>query len=179
MAISNILELDNGYYLLQVIDRIESTVPPLEDVKDRVRADLMKIKQNDQAKSAAQAALTELENGKPLVEVAAANHIKAEETGFFSRNATVPQIGYEQEVSRVGFDLSMEKPLARETLQTAKGWLVFSLKERKAPDAAGFEKEKEDIITRLTSQEKQQTLETWLKDLKSRSTITINNELIR
>jgi hypothetical protein len=61
----------------------------------------------------------------------------------------------------------------------SRGWLVFELKERKAAEEQAFDKEKEDIVARLTDQKKQATLNTWLEDLKSRGAVEINYDLIK
>jgi hypothetical protein len=70
-------------------------------------------------------------------------------------------------------------PLAQEIAQVSRGWLVFELKERKNADGQAFDKEKADIVARLTDQKKQATLKTWLDDLKSRGVVEINYDLIK
>ena len=179
LAISDVLETQEGYYLLQVTDRIEPSVPPLEEVENRVKADVVKMKQNEQAKAQAQAAHDELMKGQALSDIAATHQIEVAETGFFGRNGAVPGLGYDQEISKIGFSLSEAQPKAQEAVQSQKGWVVFSLKERKASDETGFPEEKDSIVERLTSQKKQAAFETWIEDLKSRGEIKINYDLIR
>lgn len=179
MAISPILELESGYYLLQAIDRIQPAVPPLEDVYERVKADVVSNQQREKAKTDAQAALEALKNKEVFGDVASNYGLEVQETGYISRNGAIPDIGFEQEVNRLGFALSPVTPLAQEIAQVSRGWLVFELKERKAADEQAFDKEKKDIIARLTDQKKQATLNTWLDDLKSRGAVEINYDLIK
>jgi hypothetical protein len=56
---------------------------------------------------------------------------------------------------------------------------VIRLKDRKLPEQKGFEKEKTAITQRLLDQKKQSALRQWLADLKARSAIDINQELIQ
>jgi len=179
MAISPILELESGYYLLQAIDRIEPAVPPLEDVSERVKADVVSHQQREKAKTDAQAALEVLKNKEAFGDVASNYGLEVQETGYFSRNGAIPDIGFEQELNRLGFALSPAMPLAQEIAQVSRGWLVFELKERKTADEQAFDKEKEGIVARLTDQKKQATLNTWLDDLKSRGAVEINYDLIK
>ena len=57
---------------------------------------------------------------------------------------------------------------------------VIRLKDRQSPnaDVLGFNKEKASIVSRLTEQKRQATYQNWLADLKSRSKIDVNEELI-
>ena len=66
-----------------------------------------------------------------------------------------------------------------DAVQGRQGWYVLRLKNREAPADAGFAKEKEAIIKRLTEQKKQTTFQSWLEDLRSRGKIEINEELTK
>jgi hypothetical protein len=50
---------------------------------------------------------------------------------------------------------------------------VIEFKERKKPDAVGFEKEKAGIIKRLTDQKRFKAFESWISQMKASSKITI------
>ncbi|MGD9189888.1 MAG: SurA N-terminal domain-containing protein, partial [Desulfobacteraceae bacterium] len=55
MAISQIQDWDDGYYLLQVVEQVASKSPKLESVVERVRKDVTKELQRDRAKADAEA----------------------------------------------------------------------------------------------------------------------------
>jgi len=179
LAVSPIQEMTDGYYLLQVTEREESQVPPLDQVAAQVRKDVIKARQDELAKADAQKCLDEVRAGKRLADAAAAFGLSVEETGFFARNETIPKIGAEQEISRAGFDLSAKKALADQVMSGQQGWYVISLKERRAPAEDGFEKEKKNIVSGLTEQKKQAVFQNWLAELKSRGKVEINRQLIQ
>ena len=179
MEISTITETESGYYLLQVIDRIDPAVPPLEDVVQRVRSDVIDSMQKERAETDAQAALEQLKKESTLSDVATAYGLDVQQTGLFSRNSPIADLGSEPEITRLAFTLSPEAPLAQQVVQVKHGWVVFALKERKAPDESGFADEKENIIARLIDMEKQTAIEAWLDDLKSHGTVDINYDLIK
>lgn len=177
MAISEIQDFGNGYYLLQVIDRQEAAVPQLEQVKVRVREDLVKTLQDQKAQADAQDFLKSLQEGKNFAEVAADLKLEVKETGLFTRSGAIPQIGYEPQIQQTAFELTMEKPLVENALKGRGGWFVLWLKDRQAPDDAGFGKERASIMKRLSEQKKQDAFGSWLEDLKSHSEIEINQKL--
>jgi peptidyl-prolyl cis-trans isomerase D len=179
MAISDILDLENGYYLLQVVDRREASIPSLEAVKERVRADLMQKRRNERAKADAEACLTELQNGKSLIDAGALFGLKPMETGFFKRSGNIPKIGYDPQIGAAAFALQPGKAQPDKVFQGREGWYVVQLKERKPPAAEDFAKEQKTIVNRLTEQKKQSTLGQWLADLKARGKVDINSKLIQ
>jgi peptidyl-prolyl cis-trans isomerase D len=179
MGISEPLELEEGYYLLQVTDRVAATVPPLETVEERVKADVTQQLQDEAAKADAESCLAALRQGQSLAETAAAFNIEPMETGFFKRTGTIPQIGYEPGIIETAFGLRDDQSLPEEVLQGRNGWYVIQLKARKLPDEEGFGAEKANLMEQLPEQKKQGVFQQWLADLKSRGRIEIEEKLIQ
>lgn len=179
MVISDVKDFGNGYYLLQVVDRIEAAIPPLEKVKKRVQDDLVKKLQDEWAKADAETFLAELKKGKRMAEAHAPSDTKPGQTGFFKRSGAIPKIGYDPAISQAAFKLGPQKKLPDQVFKGRQGWYVIELKERKLPTAEGFDKQKADIAKRLTERKKQTALQQWLADLKTRGEITINRKLIQ
>lgn len=181
MAISEIKDFGNGYYILQVTDRAGAQVPKFDQVADRVRADSIKDQQKKRAQADAEAFLSDVQKGKAFADAGVQYNVTPMVTDLFERNGAIPKIGNEQQISQAAFELTAEKPLAEKVLQGNDGLYVIRLKDRQMPkaDDAGFDKEKESIVSRLTEQKRQATYQNWLADLKSRSKIDVNDELIQ
>ncbi len=179
MAISEVLDLGNGYYLLQVVDRQEAAVPALEAVKERVREDLAQKRRAERAKADAEACLAQIKQGKTLSEAGAQYDLQPLQTGFFKRGEAIPKIGYDPQISAAAFELKSDKALADKAYEGTDGWYLIQLKERKPPAADDFSKEKENIIKRLTEQKKQSAFGQWLADLRARGKLDINYKLIQ
>ena len=177
-GISEILDLKNGFYLLQGVDRQEAVIPPLDSVADKVKTDVIQSRRNDMAKADAEAFLAKVKEGEALEDVAKSYEVEVKSTGFFKRTGSIPEIGRSAQMMETVFSLSAEKPLCEEPMKGAKGWYVLRLKERKKPEVEGFEKEKASIVAQLTQQQKQSVFRQWLDDVKSRSTIDINYKMI-
>lgn len=179
MALSEILDLGDGIYLLQVIERREPEVPPLEQVVERVRADLLKERQNERAKSEAEALLAEVGKGTALSEAAVQRKLTLHETGFFKRTDSIPELGYEPQLTQSAFRLTVSKPLHEAPLKAKEAWHVIRLKERKPANEEGFAKEKEMLAKQLDEQKKQNAVQQWMADLKAQSRIETNQKLMQ
>jgi len=179
MAISQIQDLGNGYYIMQMTERAESEVPPFDQVAARAKADLIKARQDQRAQADAEAFLTKVQGGESLAQAGAGFKVEPMETGFFTREGAIPQIGYEPQIQQDAFQLTREKSLLEKAIKGRQGWYVLQLKDRQAPEDAGFAKERPSIVQRLTEQKKQTAFESWLEDLKSKSKIEINRDLTR
>jgi peptidyl-prolyl cis-trans isomerase D len=174
--ISEIQDFSDGYYLMQVIETIPGKIPELEKVKKEVSEDLKKEKQQEIADKDAQALLEALKND-PQGEMATKAAFTA--TGYFKRNASIPEIGYESDISNAAFMLTKEKPLPEKTFNGTKGTYVIRLKNRKLPDAEGFDKEKEQIKETLLVRKQSKTFTEWLQQIKDGSEITIKEGVVQ
>ncbi len=179
MAISQIQDLGNGYYIMQMTERAESVVPPFDQVAAKAKADVLKTRQDQRAQADAEAFLAKVQSGGSLAQAGSEFKVEPMETGFFSRNGAIPKIGYEPQMQQDAFQLTMEKSILDKAVKGRQGWYILQLKARQAPEEAGFAKERPSIMKRLTEQKKQTTFESWLEDLKSKSKIEINMELTR
>jgi peptidyl-prolyl cis-trans isomerase D len=173
MEISDVQELGNGYYILQLLDKVPPEIPPLDNVKETVKLDIIKEQRDQKAKADSSALLAALKSGKTMSEESKQFHLTPKSTGFFKRNGSIPDIGYERDISDAAFQLASEKKLPENVLKGAKGYYVIQYKDRKIPESDTFDKEKEDIKQRLLAQKKSGIFETLLAQLKTKSDISI------
>ncbi|MBW1891279.1 MAG: SurA N-terminal domain-containing protein [Deltaproteobacteria bacterium] len=170
--ISEIQDFSDGYFILQVIETVPGKIPELASVKETVAADLKKEKQQTRAREAAEALLEALKNDTEEGAVAFVA------TGFFKRNASIPTIGYENEISTAAFMLTPDNSLPEKAFKGTKGYYVIRLKNRKLPDAEGFDKEREEIKESLLVQKQSRTFNAWLAQIKDNSEITIKEGVV-
>ena len=173
MEISEIQELDGGYYILQVIEKIPEKIAELNEVRDKLKTDLINEKKEEKARQDAEALLKTLETGASITTESAKYNLKPETTGFFTRNGSIPKIGYDRAVTAVAFKLSKEKSLPETPVKGQKGYYVTRFKTRKSPSDDGFDKEKEAIKQNLLQQKTFRTLNAWLAQLRNNSEINI------
>jgi peptidyl-prolyl cis-trans isomerase D len=171
--VSDVQEFGDGYYLIEVIEKVPSKIPELKAVEERVKKDVIKEKQDAKAFSEANQFLAELKTGQPFDTVSQKFKLAPKKTGFFKRNDSIPTIGQEAEIARTAFNLSDNDQLPVEPLKGQKGYYVISFRERREPELNGFEEEKDALTQRLLQQKTFATMDAWLKRVKSESQISI------
>jgi peptidyl-prolyl cis-trans isomerase D len=174
--ISDIQDFGDGYYLIEVIEKIPSEIPEFASTKDKVRKDWVKQEQDEMARADANNVLDDLKNGVPFDEVARKVGLEPKHTDFFKRDGSIPDIGNEPEISQVAFKLSDANKIANEAIGSQKGYYAISLRDRKAAAPDQFEAQKAEIKQRLLQQKQFRTFDAWLLDTKSNAEITIVDE---
>ena len=176
--VSDILEVKDGFYILQVIEEKPAGISPFEEVKDKVEQDVLIVKQKQKAKEDAEAFLTEIKKESDLKQTAGRLDKKIISTGFFKRNDSIPDIGREQKIITAAFMLSKENSFPEEVIEGIKGYYVIKFNDRKTPDSEEFEKEKESVSESLLMQKKNRLFEKWLTALKDESEIFIEKDFL-
>ena len=171
--VSDIQDFGDGYYLLEVIEKVPSKVQELKSAEAEVIKDLVKVKQDEKARDQANTILTELKSGESLAAVSHKYNLAPKRTGFFKRNDSIPTIGYDQGIASAAFALSEKKKFPEEAIKGQKGYYVIQFQDRKQPPLSGFEKEKAEIRQRLMQQKTMKIIEAWLNRKKSESEIII------
>lgn len=173
MDVSDIKDFKDGYYILQVVEKIPETIPTFEKVKEDVITDFIEKKQNEKANEDANALLSAVKNGKLLSTESKKYHVTPTTTGFFKRNDSIPKIGFEREISATAFELTNENKLPEKVIKGSKGYYVIQFNDRKASGSEGFDKEKGAIIQRLKFQKQSKTFTALLSQLRNTGEISI------
>ncbi|TYT75535.1 peptidylprolyl isomerase [Desulfobotulus mexicanus] len=164
--VSELLEINEALYLISVKDRMESRIPPLEEVRERVLADMMKEAADALAHKRAMDVLTALKNGEDTGEVLIS-------TGLFGRQGAIPQLGSLPALSRAVFSLGKEENLPGEPVVLEEGYGVFRIVERVLPDEAAFMADRENIKKELRDRKENRMYTQWMASLKNRAKIII------
>jgi peptidyl-prolyl cis-trans isomerase D len=172
--LSDITELADGYYLIQVVKTVPSTNAAFETVEDDVRQDLVAAEQDKIAKSDADKLLEAVRNGGDFVAESQKFEKLPSETGYFKRTAEIPGIGYETALSKAAFELTASKPVAQEVIKGSNGYYVIQLRDRRQPPEEGLGAEKERIGQNLLRRKQSRSVERLLADVRDRSQIEID-----
>jgi peptidyl-prolyl cis-trans isomerase D len=168
---SDLVDAGGKFYVFQVKDKKPSALPTLDEVKDKVRDDYVLFLANQSAKSAAEEYLKKLKEGKDWAALAKETSLESKTTEFLSRQDTIPQIGYSQELQEAAFSLSPNKRYADIVFQNDKGVFVLRWEGEQDIDRNKFEEEKKlyrDMLVRLKNQS---VFKDWIEHLKSRAKI--------
>jgi peptidyl-prolyl cis-trans isomerase D len=173
--ISDIQEIENGYYIIQLMEKIPPKIPEFTQVKETVTAALVQEKQEEKAKADADSFLAALKSGKSMDAESKHFNLTPTTTGFFKRGDSIPKIGPDREIAEAAFQLTDEKKLGENIIKGAKGYYIIRFNGRKAPEAENFNKEKGDIEKRLLAQKQSRTFDALLTQIRSKSEISIKD----
>ena len=173
MEISEVIDYDGGYYIIQVLEKRPERIAELEDVKDTVKTDLINEMQEEKAKADAEAFLVNAEASGSLVDEGEKMGLDVGTTGFFKRTDPVPGIGNERAIAEAAFSLSEGKQVSEGVIKGMKGYYVISLKESKEPGSSDFEREKDKTKETLLGQKRQRAFDAMLAQLRTEGEITI------
>ena len=177
--LSPIIEGKNSYYIVRLKQRIEPTVPPMENVRGRIEKALKESKAYEMALQKGNSLLEQLKKDKDIAKLAQANNLRLEETGWFLRSAPqLPKIGDLAEMKAGPIAVSPQNPIA-ERLYTQKDALyIFAFKERQSADMEQFEKQQEVLKKQALAESRQRALIKFLESLKGKAQITVNTAFL-
>jgi peptidyl-prolyl cis-trans isomerase D len=176
--VSEALELADGHYILELIGRKPAEIPTLGVVEERVKKDLIGVRQDELARKDAEAFLDALKSGLAFEKEANHRKLDPQDTGFFKRFGAIPGIGPEQEVMAVAFSLNPSDPLPGAVIKGRQGYYVIRLKNRQEADPTAFEAKKSETKSSMIFQKRQKLMEEWLAQLRHEGEITIAEEFL-
>ncbi len=178
MELSDILDLKDGYYILQLVEKLPSKIPALNEVREKVRTDFIIAGQKEKAEQDAIALLDDLKNGTPMRAGAEKYNLKVLTSDFFKRDALSSDTGLERSVIEASFKLSKKHKLCEQVISGTQGFYLVGFKKSKQPDSDEFEDNKEALRAQLLETKKNKTFEAWLLQLRNGSEISIENNFL-
>lgn len=160
------VETAKGIYLLKVVEKKASAVPPLAQIRAQVEQKLLEVKAAELAKKRAEEALAQLAKGG----------VAAKETGSFGfvQEGAVPGIGTSPELMETAFTLTTANPVAKQPVKVGERWYAVKLKTRTEAPTTDFAKNSAAIKQALLPKKQQEVLENWTKELRAKAKIEIN-----
>jgi len=177
--IGPLVDLEGGQYvLMKCLDRKDSYLPKLEEVRAAVEGDLSEEKALEMARQTASDFLSGLKD-KGGWEPAVEKHgLAAETTGAFTRGEAVPKIGPALPLKKAAFALTDPGQVGPEPYQGDQGYYVIRLKERLPASEKELRESQEELKKRLEAGKGQLYLQQWLETLKAQAEIEVEDKLL-
>jgi peptidyl-prolyl cis-trans isomerase D len=175
--VSSPLKIGGKDYLIKLIKREDSRIPPIEEVKEDVKAAVLREKSKEKATVLAQNMVEEIRGTGSLTKTAAAKGLDVEETGLFERSSSfIPKVGPIKDMGKGISSLSSENPRLGEVVSYGSIFFVMELKEEQKIDMGKFEDDKEQYQKRVYAEKRGRILQQWLDSLRKKSEIKIRAE---
>lgn len=173
--ISRVVETDRGFYLLKLLEKKESYIPQLEEVKDQVKKSLSRIKQNELARKEADRLLEQLKNGTSMDSVAEKLSIETGHTELFDRDQAMSKFRMDKGFLDTVFQVNKKEFAVVPVLD--KFYLVYVI-DRTGLNEEEYKKDKKDFLRTFIEKKRSKVLSAWLENLRENSDVTVNEQIL-
>ncbi|HWP35461.1 MAG TPA: SurA N-terminal domain-containing protein [Thermodesulfobacteriota bacterium] len=170
---------DGGtWYVVQATARSEPVVPPLAEVKDRVRAGLARQKAAAAARTRAAEILESARKSGDLTAAARTAGLRVERTGPFGRDATeVPGLGRSREAVEAAFRLTTSAPFPEQPIALGDDSAVVRLLRRLPADPAADPQGFARVRQALEREKRQAAFEQFLRARRQAAALWVSPQL--
>ena len=170
---SGLIELGGKFYIFQTAESKASYLPELKAVKKAVQERFIAHETRAAAESASEKYLKSLKEGKSWETMSAESNLKVQQTDFFTRQDSIPDIGNAPELSEMAFKLGKDHPYTQKPFVNNKGAFVIRWEGNEGINEKKFQEEKDVYRDSLTQTKHQRIFENWIKDLRKKAVIEI------
>jgi len=188
-----------GWHVIQVTGVQEPEVVPLEKAAPEIAGELLQQDLASQtATRRAEEALAQARKGKSFTELfppepdpkaarkgppavrMGTELVRPEETGLFGAGGrpTLPRLGALPQLFDDAFAAAGPRLLDK-VYDSPAGPVIARVKQRQRPDPAQFTERKSDVETRLRARREAQVEQAWMKNLRDRSQVRVNQAYLR
>ena len=171
--LSKVVELPEGFAILQGVEHQAAHLPSLAQIKDQVKAALSKQLARKQAEQEAGRVLGELRQGKPLAQVAAAAGLAVKDSGFFTRFQGFQGQRQADSLTSAAFQLSRQHPYPEKPLWWQNQYYLLAFKARREPGPQAFHQELDQMRAQFLDQKQQLIFASWLDGERRRAKIQV------
>jgi peptidyl-prolyl cis-trans isomerase D len=145
------LRTDRGYVVLSLRQSLPAHQGTLEEVRDKVVADLKQQKANEFARTKANELATRVKAGEKFAAAAKALGLDPKTSEPFARNGSVANLGSGKQLAPA-FTLKVGQ--IAPPLSLGSSWAVYQVVDRQEPNPADFEKQKKELTDTLLKQKR-------------------------
>jgi peptidyl-prolyl cis-trans isomerase D len=165
-----------GPVFFVVSERKDPYVPMLDEVKDRVREDLIRSKATELSRQRAAAIASALKAARGFEAAAKAQGLEAKPTDLVPRGSALPDIGVSPEVDRVAFSLPVGG--VSDPIQTTDGTVIVRVSERDDVTPDELRQARETFRAELLSERRGRFFAAYMAKAKERMRIKVNEDVI-
>jgi peptidyl-prolyl cis-trans isomerase D len=173
--ISEAVRTPQGFAFLMVTGRQDAYVPKLEEVKARVREDVVKKKALDLARQRAAAVAAQMKSGD-FTAAAKAAGVEVKTTDFIARGAPIADVGASPAVDAAAF--ALPPGAVSEPIVTDAGAVVVKVLEKQNPAETELAAARDTLKTELLNERRNRFYGAYMTKARERMNVTVNRELI-
>jgi peptidyl-prolyl cis-trans isomerase D len=173
--VSESIRTPQGFAFVAVTGRQDAYVPKLEEVKARVRDEVLKQKAVDVARQRAAAVAGQMKSGDFNAAAKAAG-LEAKTTEFIARGGAIADVGVSPAVDAVAFTLPVGG--VSDPIVTDNATVIVKVLERQDPAPADVASGKATLKTELLGERRNRFYASYMTKARERMKVNVNRELI-
>lgn len=173
--VSDAIRTPQGYAFVTVLAKQDPYIPKLEEVKAKVRDDVLKQKAIDAARQKAASVDASMKSGD-FDKAAKAAGVDVKTTDLIARGAAIGDLGVSPAVDDVAF--SLPQGAVSDPIVTDNGAAIVKVVERQEPTPADLAKQQESLKTQLLNDLRNKFFSAYMSKAQKRMKITINRDAI-
>ena len=166
-----------GPVFIAVSERKDPYVPMLDEVKEKVREDLIKAKATEASRERASAIATALKSSKDFAAAAKAQGLEAKDTELVPRGAALPDIGVSPEVDRVAFSLPAGS--VSDPIQTTDGTVIVRVVEKHDVTPDELRQGQEAFRAELLNERRARFFSAYMGKAREKMKVEIKSDVLR
>ena len=175
---SDPVDIRGGKAIFLCLDQQEPTLIPIQEVKDRVKDDLISSRIETYSTQIAEEIRTKWSEGGSIEDLAAEKGLEVKDTGLFSRASNeIPGLGKEINMMENAFHLAAGE--VGPVISSASGKIVFSIIEKKPGTREELEEKRDELTGRIRSEKQSRLFQLTMEKLKRYYGVRINENLLK
>jgi peptidyl-prolyl cis-trans isomerase D len=141
-TVSEPLSSNRGPVFITVTGKKDAYTPKLDEVKDRVREDLIRARATELSRERASAVAAQLKSAKDFAAAAKAQGFEAKDSQLVARDSALPDVGISPQVDKVAF--ALPKGAVSDPIQVNDATVIVRVADRDdvTPDEMKLAREK-------------------------------------
>jgi peptidyl-prolyl cis-trans isomerase D len=171
------LRASRGFVFETLVAKQDPYIPKLDEVKERVRDEVVKNKARELSKTKAADIAAKLKGASDFEKAAKAAGLEAKTTDLIARDAPIPDLGVAPAVEDKAFTLpvgSVSDPIATDT-----GTAVIKVIEKKEVTPDEWKSAKESFRTQLLTDRRNRFFSAYMVKAKQKMKIDVNRETLQ
>jgi peptidyl-prolyl cis-trans isomerase D len=176
-GVSGLLRTSRGFAFETVTEKKDGYVPKLEEVKDRVREEVVKQRAREMAKTQAAALAAKLKGAPDFEKAVKAAGADAKPTELLTRDSPLPELGTATDVLDAAFKLP--EGAVSEPVSTDTGAAIFKVVEKHESTSQDITANKETFRDEVLNDRRNRFFSSYMQKAKQKMKIQVNREALK
>ena len=175
--VSAALRASRGFVFETLVSKQEPYVPKVEDVKDRVRDEVVKQKAKDVSRQKAAELAAKLKSAPDFEKAAKAAGVEAKTTELLTQDSPIPDLGAAPGVEEAAFKLAVGA--VSDPIPTDNGTAVIKVLEKKEVTPEEWTSSKDRFREELLTDRRNRFFSAYMIKAKQKMKIEVNRESLQ